>query len=89
MRAVWIIFWLLALLPPLFFAGLHLAGLTENLQFISTTMWEPGNPSAWQLTGAGASLIAWISSKAFSPIFLLAGMAFFICDLRRAIQERA
>ncbi len=52
-------------------------------------MWKPGTPSVWQLAGAGASLLTWIASKAFSPIFLLAGLPFFICDLRRAIHERA
>jgi hypothetical protein len=88
MRASWVVLILAGLVPPCIFHVLDWAGGTEALQYISTTGWELGHPSTWDLVLMFASVITWTWVRGFMNLFLLAALPFIILDLWRSVARR-
>ena len=88
MRATWIGLILLGLLPAVSFYILEWTGGTDALRFISTTNWQPGDPSMGELLMLALSLAAWIWLRLMLPVFLLASAPFAGADLYRVLRKR-
>jgi len=88
MRSTWVVLVLLAVLPALGFYVLDWTGSTYALRYVSTTTWQVGSPSVFDLCCLAASLVTWLWLRLFMFVFLLAAFPFALGDLVRALRRR-
>jgi hypothetical protein len=79
-RRTWTTLLLLGVLPALCFYPLKWSGAAANLGYVSTTLWQPGDPSVLQLVALFASMVAWAWLKVFIYLFAGAAVPFAVAD---------
>jgi hypothetical protein len=82
LRSAWILLIGLALVTFFAFDVVEALGATDGLQYIATTVWSPGAPSAWHIMGATAALLAWVAKWVLAPTFLLAAVPVLAAERR-------
>lgn len=87
-RQTWLVLLLLGALPSALFFVLRWTGATNSLHYISTTAWEPGAPSAFDLVCLFLSVFAWAWVKGFMNFFFFAAVPFGVADAVRAWRGR-
>lgn len=87
LRKTWIVLLALGVLPALSFYPLKWTGAADNLGYVATTLWQPGDPSILQLVALFASMIAWAWLKVFIYLFAGAAAPFVIADAWRTMRR--
>ncbi len=88
MRRSWKILISLGIVPVVVFYLLDWSGATNSLGYISTTMWQVGSPSVWDLLFMFLSVISWTWVKGFANLFLLAAVPFILADIAHSARAR-
>ena len=89
MRANWIILVLAGVVPTCAFYLLDWTGATTSLAYISTTAWDVGHPTVWELVQMFLSVITWTWVKGFMNLFLVAALPFLVADVVRSVRTRS
>jgi hypothetical protein len=87
-RKTWVMLLLLGVVPAMMFYPLEWSGAADNLRYVSTTVWQPGDPSVLQLVALFASMIAWAWLKAFIYLFAVAAVPFVVADVCAAVRGK-
>ncbi len=81
MRKTAIILMLIAIVPCLLFHLLDAIGATENLKYVSTTLWKAGDPGIDNLLLLFTCMICWSWTQGWIYLFGGAALPFIVAAL--------
>ena len=87
-RRIWIVLLLLGVVPAALFFVLQWTGAANNLRYVATTGWQPGDPSVLQIILLFLSMISWAWLKGLGNLFIGAALPFLIADLWRVLARK-